>query len=135
MKNRKYFTNIEFSNESIHKFLESSHRDYKIATESKEEIVSFMFIYNSIIKASIALMAHHGLKLRSIPGHHKILLETVKELLGSKFQSNLDLFQDMRKRRNSDLYKCSIHISKTEIKEYLKEAKALLHHIKKLIDK
>ena len=96
-------------------------------------MVIFTFTYNAIIKAGIALIATYGYRVRSAPGHHIKLLQKMKEILGKEYSLIIEIFNDMRRKRNTDLYGGGIYISEKDANEYLELSKSVLDAIREYI--
>ncbi len=127
------FLKHNFTKEQISSYFNSSSRDYDIAKNSAEPMVIFTFTYNAIIKAGIALIATYGYRVRSAPGHHIKILQKMKEILGKEYFSIIDIFNDMRKMRNTDLYGGGIYISEKDANEYLELSKKVIDSVRKFI--
>lgn len=127
------FLKHTFSKEQISNYFNSSIRDYDIAKNSPEPMVIFTFTYNAIIKAGIALIATYGYRVRSAPGHHIKLLQKMKEILGKEYSLIIEIFNDMRRKRNTDLYGGGIYISEKDANEYLELSKTILDAIREYI--
>ena len=127
------FLKHTFSKEQISNYFNSSIRDYDIAKNSPEPMVIFTFTYNAIIKAGIALIATYGYRVRSAPGHHIKLLQKMKEILGKEYSLIIEIFNDMRRKRNTDLYGGGIYISEKDANEYLELSKSVLDAIRDYI--
>ena len=113
----KFFTDFSFTPEQVQKNLQNAKRDLGIAREDTILDVKFTYAYTALIKSGIALLSHHKLKVRSIPGHHIKLIEKLTEILGD--QAISDLGNAMRQKRNVDLYAGGTDITAKECAEYL----------------
>ncbi len=128
----KYFVKTNFTPEQINQYLNNALRDINIAKSDNNPEVKFIFSYNALIKAGIALIANTGkVKVRSIPGHHVIILEKMSELL--KDETVMNIGNAMRMKRNEDLYSGGIFISIKESVEYTELASKMIMKIKKMI--
>jgi hypothetical protein len=77
-----------------------------------EPEVRFHFTYMTLIKIGIYLIAKKGYRVKSRPGHHKILIEKLSEILSNE---DIMLIGDkMRRRRNMDFYSADGMITETE---------------------
>lgn len=113
----KFFTDFAFTPEQVSKNLQNAKRDLGIARQDTILDVKFTYAYTALIKSGIALLSHHKLKVRSIPGHHIKLIEKLTEILGD--QAISDLGNAMRQKRNVDLYAGGTDITAKECAEYL----------------
>lgn len=112
------FERFVFAKNQISKYHSSALRDFKIAKNSSENEVRFRFCYDALLKLSIAVCAKNNLRVKSRQGHHIKLIEKMAEILEDK-DINI-IGQEMRAKRNWDLYGGGILISEKEAKEYLK---------------
>ncbi|MFA6159770.1 MAG: hypothetical protein WC678_01620 [Parcubacteria group bacterium] len=112
------FKRFVFTKNQISKYHSSALRDFKIAKNSSENEVRFRFCYDALLKLSIAVCAKNNLRVKSRQGHHIKLIEKMAEILEDK-DINI-IGQEMRAKRNWDLYGGGILISEKEAKEYLK---------------
>jgi hypothetical protein len=116
------FKNQEFTDRQIENYFKSAVKDFKIARDSKVPEVVFKFSYDSLLKVAIAICAKNNLRVKSRAGHHIDLVKKLSEYLGNK-----DIFavgNEMRKKRNFDLYSGGVLITKKEAlsyKEWLKK--------------
>lgn len=125
------FVDHEFTKNQIKKYLASAARDFKIARDSAVPEIIFQFSYNSLVKLAVAVCAKNGLRVKSRAGHHAALLEKLAEFLGDK-----NIFKagdEMRKKRNYDLYGGGILISEKEALEYRQWLKEIFLKAEKYI--
>lgn len=129
---KKYFQKLDFVDNDIKQYYENMLRDLKIAKEDDIPEVRFTFSYNALIKGGITLIAKVGqVKVRSIPGHHKLILEKLSEIL--QYKEIIDVANAMRAKRNADLYSGGEMITQKEADEYLEFVEKVLNKVKKLI--
>ena len=106
-----------FTPEQVEANMANAERTLEIAkTDTIDEVV-FDYSYKAIIKAGIALLSRHNLKVKSGPGHHIKIIEALSKLLGD--ETILLDAEVMRNKRNLDLYSGGVEISKKESAEYL----------------
>jgi len=99
---KKYFRRFNYKRRQIEKYLESAHKDLRIAKASEVPDVKFQFSYNTFIKLGICLIASHGYKVKSKSGHHVKIIEKTAEILNN---NNISKHGNrMRKTRNTELY-------------------------------
>lgn len=118
---KEYFTEQQFTEETISKLRGSAVRDIKIAENDKEPEVRFHFSYMALLKTGVLAIAMKGYRIKSKPGHHKIILETLSNILDDK--DILIAGDRMRKNLNFDVYSGSITINSEEIEQNLKFVK------------
>jgi hypothetical protein len=117
------FEKFNFSQRQIKKYYRSAIRDLKIAINSRIPEVIFRFSYDALIKLAITICAKNNLRVKARKGHH---IELIRKL--SFFLKDLEievLANDMRAKRNMDLYEGGILISDKEAKEYLEWVKKI----------
>lgn len=129
MKNNDCFESFKFTSTQVKGYFNNALRDLKIARGAEIAEVRFMYSYNALLKAGIALLAaSKGVKVRSIPGHHIKTLEAIGQILNDK-----DIFavaNSMRMKRNTDLYAGGVIISEKESKDYLSFVEKVINRIK-----
>lgn len=112
------FEHFKFSNKQLDNYIKSAKRDLKIATDSNVPEVAFRFCYDALLKLAIAVCAKNGLRVKSRKGHHIELITKLSEFLKDK---DIEvLANEMRAKRNWDLYSGGVLISDKEAKSYVK---------------
>lgn len=110
------FEKFEFDSRQAQKYYQSAKRDLKIAATSDIIDVQFKFSYDALLKLAIAVCAHNGLRVKSKAGHHIELLDKLADILQD---SDIDIIgNEMRKKRNFDLYSGGLVVSRKEASEY-----------------
>ncbi len=85
----------------------------------------FATAYNAVLQSSAILVYCKGYKPQGI-GHHFILFESMKEIMGKNYYELADYFDSCRAKRNITDYTCSGEISEAEAEELIKEAEEFL---------
>lgn len=130
--NKKSFQNYKFSGDEINQYYQNILRDLNIARKDGFPEVRFTYSYQALIKCGITLIAKVGqAKVRSIPGHHKKILEKLSEILQDR--KILDIGNAMRVKRNLDVYGGGEMITEKEADEYLEFVEGVLKKIEKLV--
>lgn len=112
------FEKFSFSVRQIKKYHQTAIKDLRIAKNTNDADVKFRFSYDALLKLSIAICAKNGLRVKARKGHHIELLRKLSTILKDK---DINIIGDeMRSKRNFDLYSGGILISKKEAKEYYK---------------
>lgn len=124
----KYFSEHRFTSEQTNQFLLNAEKDLEISKTDKFLDVKFNYSYTAFIKAGIALLSTHRIKIKSVPGHHVKLIEKMAEILKDK--SIMDMGNLMRSKRNLDLYSGGVEVTEKECKEYIKFADGVVRAIK-----
>ncbi|MEK7173246.1 MAG: hypothetical protein AAB723_02085 [Patescibacteria group bacterium] len=115
------FEKFSFSAKQIENYYKSALRDFGIASRSDIEEVAFRFCYDSLLKLAMAICAANGLRVKSQQGHHWELIQKLADYLQDK---DIELLlNEMRGKRNWDLYGGGVLISEKEAKEYILFAK------------
>ncbi|MFH1259342.1 MAG: hypothetical protein ABII74_05990 [Elusimicrobiota bacterium] len=115
---KNFFTIQKFTSSELEKIKMSVKRNLELAGSSNEPEIIFQFSYMALIKIGIYYIAKEGYRVKSQPGHHIKIIESLSKILGSK---DILIFGDkMRKDRNLDLYSGDNVIESEETKEYLK---------------
>lgn len=83
---------------------------------------SFAISYNAAQQLSQAVVACAGYRLRSIPGHHRVMLECLELAMGAPSTRYSTYFDLCRNKRNHLEYDRSSVVSQTEADELLKIA-------------
>lgn len=94
---------------------------------------AFTLAYESMLRASMALMFSCGYRPRVQLGHHKTLVIFSKYVLGEAFASMTATYDKMRSKRNRVVYDVGA-VSETEAKEGLKMAEKYLRVVRKKIE-
>jgi hypothetical protein len=115
------FEKFHFSKRQIRKYYQSAIRDLKIGLDSKIPEIIFRFSYDALIKLAIAVCAKNGLRVKARKGHH---IELIKKLSFYLKDPEIEILaNEMRSKRNRDLYDGGILVSEKEAKEYLEWVK------------
>ena len=115
--NPEFFQKIEVKNEQIESLLRGAKRNLELALDSKENEIVLHFCYTAIIKLGVYVLAKNGYKVRSIPGHHVNILKAISDISGLK--NELKYIDNIRRKRNIDLYEGEISLSDKESSELI----------------
>ena len=90
----------------IDRFLQSAEKRLSSARKILEfdEEACLQQAYEAMLRASLAFMFSHGLRPRSQPGHHIVIIEFVAQHHGKKHAGLLTVFDRLRRKRNTALY-------------------------------
>ena len=127
------FEKFVFSSGQISRYYKSALRDLRIARKANETEVKFRFCYDALLKLAITVSAKHNLRIKSRQGHHIKLIDKLSEILEDRDIHVIG--QDMREKRNWDLYGGGIIISQKEAKEYLKWTENIFQKGEKYLNK
>ena len=114
---RQFFQTFNFTKEQVRKYLQAAERDWKIARGSDVADVVFKFSYDAILKLAVYVAACSGLRVRSVAGHHIKLLEKLSEVIQD--EDAFCVANEMRQKRNIDLYQGGALITDKDAKSYL----------------
>lgn len=126
--NDKYFLKFNFTKDRVRKNLENAFKDLDIAQRDEIPEVKFNYAYQAIIKAAIALLSHHQIRVKSVPGHHVKTIEILAEIL--KDNGIADIGNAMRAKRNLDFYSGGVEITEKECREYILFVEKVLAKVK-----
>jgi hypothetical protein len=125
------FEEFIFTAEQLKKYYESAMRDFNTAKKGSAD-VSFVFCYNCLLKMAIVVCAKNNLRVKARRGHHIALIEKMSLLL--KDQEIEIIAQEMRTKRNRDLYDGGIIISNKDAEMYLKFSADLAETVEKYLN-
>lgn len=134
MSEEKFFRKIKFTDSQIIGYLDNALKDLKIAKGQNIAEVRFNYFYTALLKAGIALIAGiKNLKIRTMPGHHIKVLETMSEILNDN--SVFEIGNAMRMKRNTDLYEGGILITEKESNDYCNYVEKIIDIVKKVLER
>jgi len=125
------FEKFIFTPKQIEKYFESAGKDFNIAKKGESE-VAFVFCYNCLLKLALAVCAKNNWRVKARRGHHIALIEKMAEFLKDKEIEILA--QEMRAKRNKDLYGGGVLISSKDAEMYLKFVANLIKKVEKYLD-
>ena len=125
---KNFFVSQKFSLEELGKIKKSIKRNLELARSSNEPEIIFHFSYMALIKIGIYYIAREGYRVKSQPGHHIKIIESLGKILDS--EDILITGDKMRKDRNLDLYGVDSAIEQEEANEYLEFVKGLFQKMK-----
>jgi len=112
------FEKFNFTDRQVQKYYQSAWRDLKIVFDSAIPEVIFRFCYDALLKLAIAVCARENLRVKARQGHHIELIEFLARFLKDK--EIITFGNEMRTKRNWDLYGGGTLISQKEAMEYQK---------------
>ena len=123
------FEHFNSSESQIEKYHKSAMRDLKIAADSNIPEVSFRFCYDALLKLAIAICAKNGLRVKARRGHH---IELIKKLSFYLNDAEIEILaNEMRSKRNWDLYGGGALISSNDAEDYVKWVKEVFQSAEK----
>lgn len=126
------FEKQKFTDRQIKKYFNSALRDFKIAYDSDVLEIVFRFSYDSLLKIAITICAKNNLRVKSRAGHHIELLKKLSEYLNN--ENILIMGNEMRKKRNFDLYSGGALISEKEVSDYRELLKKIITQAEEYLD-
>ncbi len=127
------FEKFSFSEKQLNQYYKSAKKDLKIAASSNIPEVSFRFSYDALIKLAITICSIKGLRVKSRRGHH---IELIKKLSFYLNDTEIEILaNEMRSKRNWDLYGGGVIISGKEIQEYIRWIKKIFERADIIIKK
>ena len=127
----RYFERMAFTKTQVKKNFDNAAKDLRIAREDRISEVKFNYAYSALIKAGIALISLYNQKIKSVPGHHAKIIETIARILKDETVNTIG--NVMRSKRNIDLYAGGVDISEKESREYMEFVGNVVARIKELI--
>lgn len=110
------------SKKEIYDLLELSKRDIRDAKiDGLSADRKFATAYNAVLQLSTILLYATGYRTKGI-GHHAIVFEAMKEIMGGDYHKLADYFDSCRTKRHITDYDYAGGISNTEAKELISEA-------------
>ena len=125
------FELFSFAPEQVKKYFEASLHDFQVAEQNNQPDVIFMFSYNGLIKLAITICAKNNLRVKSEQGHHIELIKKLADYLND--ESVAMVGNEMRKKRNRDLYEGGIIITEKQAQEYLDWVRTIFNLAKKYL--
>ncbi|MCM8831903.1 MAG: HEPN domain-containing protein [Candidatus Omnitrophica bacterium] len=120
----------------INSIIEAAKNDIKTAQNllNVDTCWAFNIAYNCLLEASLALMYSKGFRPIGEAKHVSIIL-FLKKILGKNYQSKIERFNQMRRKRHKAVYGILRNITEYEAKEAVKFATEFLEEIIKRIYK
>jgi hypothetical protein len=126
------FERFKFTTVQIDNYRRSAQRDLMIAQKSDIADVTFRFSYDALLKLATAVCAYKSLRAKARQGHQIELIKKLSEIMAD---SEIEVLgNQMRAKRNWDLYGGGAMISKKEAKEYSDWAAKVFVKVEELID-
>lgn len=88
----------------------------------------FATAYNAVLQSATILLYCKGYKPYGI-GHHAVVFEAMKEILGKDYYEISDYFDSCRAKRNLADYTTAGEVSEQETKELIAEAEKFFHTV------
>ncbi|MCF7906884.1 hypothetical protein K9K85_01210 [Patescibacteria group bacterium] len=127
------FEKFKFSEKQINRYYESAKKDFRIAFSSNVPEVSFRFSYDALLKLAIAICAIKDLRVKSKRGHH---IELIKKLSIFLQDPEIEILaNEMRSKRNWELYGGGATISQKQNQEYILWVKQIFKKAEKMLVK
>lgn len=127
------FEKQKFSDQQIKKYFNSALKDFNIANGSEIPEIIFKFCYDSLLKVAITISAKNNFRVKSRTGHHIELLKKLAEYLDN--EDILIVSNEMRKKRNFELYDGGILISEKEALNYREWLKKIIIQAEEYLNK
>lgn len=123
--------------DTVARYLEQAEKKLQSARKALaiDDETAYHLAYEAMLKAALGFMLSHGLRPRSQPGHHAVIIEFVQHGLGPDHRQLCNLFDRMRRKRNQTLYDVTGFISSREAAQSIDTASALLAAIRRAVEK
>lgn len=122
------------STEEIKAVLESAKSDLKTAQDLLNTDICWAFniAYNSILETGLAFMYKKGFRPAGEAKHVSVIL-FLKKALGKEYESRLNRFDQMRRKRNKAVYGILRDITEYEAKDSVKFAVDFVEELVKFV--
>ncbi|MBD3271582.1 MAG: hypothetical protein GF384_03475 [Elusimicrobia bacterium] len=114
---KEYFKQQSFSDVELNNLKAAIIKTLHIASSNSEPEIIFHFAYMALLKIGIYYIAKEGYRIKSKPGHHIKIIDTLSTLM--KNDDIAIIGNNMRKNRNLDIYSISVIITHGNAQEYL----------------
>jgi uncharacterized protein (UPF0332 family) len=116
--------------------IKRAYKDIRTAERniSEDEDCAYSYAYNSMLRASLALMISEGFRAE-IKDKHLTVVKFVVSVLGGKFERLINDYDFMRRKRHQLIYEPDIPCSKEEARNAIKMAKEFVDVICALLRK
>jgi hypothetical protein len=110
--------------QQVDRYLSAAERKLVVARKvlALDDEASLQLSYEVMLKAALGFMFSHGVRVRSVPGHHIATIEFVEQRLPRKHAPLLAVFDRLRRKRNAVLYDDEGFVSHQEAEEALRAA-------------
>jgi uncharacterized protein (UPF0332 family) len=119
---------------NIEKLMQLATRDLSTAARNLEEAPDWAYsiAYNSILQADRALMFSDGYRPRGSE-QHATVVEFLEERLGTEFGAQVQLFDQMRRKRHRVIYESAGLVSKKEAEQAIAFAREFVEKIVEIV--
>lgn len=120
----------------ISQLLKVAVRDLRASERNLDEDPDWAYsmAYNGVLQACRGLMLSEGYRSRG-GEQHATVVEFIREKLGSSYENQVNLFDQMRRKRHRVIYEVAGLVSKTEAQQAVAFAKEFVGEISALIAK
>ncbi|PKO08879.1 MAG: hypothetical protein CVU40_12835 [Chloroflexi bacterium HGW-Chloroflexi-2] len=125
---------IQSNRNDINQLLQLAKRDLSAAKRNLEESPDWAYsiAYNSILQSGRALMFNDGYRPRG-GDQHATVVEFIEERLGKDYSDQVQLFDQMRRKRHKIIYEIAGLISKKEAEQAVNFAQKFVEEITVII--
>ena len=118
----------------IKHLIEVAERDLTAANHNLQDNPDWAYsmAYNAVLQTSRALMLSKGYRPRGAE-QHATVVSFVREMLGNSFTDQIDLFDQMRRKRHRILYEIAGSVSTSEAEQALSFAIEFVKTIKNIL--
>lgn len=118
----------------INGFLQKAAKNYQAAKKIIDVFPdqAFKLAYDSLVTDTLALMLSMGYRTSSQKGHHKIMVQFAKEVLGAKFNGLTTTYNQMCSKRNKVYYE-PFSVTETDAKNAIMVAEKYFQAVEQKI--
>jgi uncharacterized protein (UPF0332 family) len=95
---------------------------------------AYSMAYNALLQASRALILHEGYRPRG-GEQHVTVVEFIKERLGQSYSSQVNMFDQMRRKRHRLIYETPGIVSTTEVNSMINFSEKFIEEIDEVINR
>lgn len=126
---------IEIDFKQVEKVLQKAKKclkSAKVLLQSGDDDAAFQLAYEAMLFAGRALFFSFNLRPRAA-GSHKIVVDFAGEIISGDFRYLVEIFDNMRRKRNYLIYGINSETSKREAENGIENAKQFISKIEKVI--
>ena len=125
---KEFFIKQDFLPELIEAAFRNARQDWERVQAMDDPAIICRIDYDCIIKFGVAALCKEGYRVRSVPGHHRIILEAMVDLM--ELKKEYEYLDRLRKKRNLELYSGGAEFTQKEADTLLALLQEIFHNIR-----